>query len=178
MDGSSGATRIAVLEPDAAARCSLARILRDAGYCPLLFESELDFLSEPDLGHIACLVADDALPVLSIVQMQLLLSWVACRPPAIFMSAHPTIDKAVVAIRGGAVDFLPKPVSTRDLLCAVRLAVHVAWRLRQNRQQRETVRARFAALTSREREVLEYVIAGRLNKQTAAVLGVGEKTVK
>jgi FixJ family two-component response regulator len=175
---SSEGTEVAVIEPDAVTRSWLARILRDSGYRPLLFESEMDFFCEHDLARAACLIADDSLPVLTSVQMLLLLNRLACRPPTIFLSASPSVEKAVTAIRAGALNFLPKPVGAGTLLESVRLAVMGSRRDRETQERRKTVAARFAELTPREHEVLEYVMAGRLNKQTAAILGTVEKTIK
>ena len=174
----SEAIEIAILEPQTETRAWLARILREAGYHPLLFESEMRFFCAHDIRRAACLIADDSLPVLSGVQMQLLLSRLAYRLPVIFLSASPTIEKTVAAIRGGAVDFLPKPVAPDALLAAVRLALAIRRRGRETQERRETVLARFFELTARQREVLSYVVAGRMNKQTAATLGIGEKTIK
>jgi FixJ family two-component response regulator len=172
------AIEIAILEPHTETRAWLARMLRDAGYYPLLFESEMRFFCAHDIRRAACLIADDSLPVLSSVQMQLLLSRLSYKLPVIFLSSSPTIEKTVTAIRGGAVDFLPKPVTANALLAAVRLAVAIRRQGRETQEHREAILTRFAELTAREREVLAYVVAGRMNKQTAAILGIGEKTIK
>ena len=175
--GPTEVIEIAILEPDPNNGRWLARVLQDAGYWPLLWQSEIEFFRDYDDTRAACLIADDSMPVLSGTQLLLLLNRFGCRRPTIFLSAAPTIEKTVYAIRGGAVDFMPKPVRAEDLLGAVRSAV--ANRPdREILERRQTILGRFLDLTPREREVLEYIAAGRLNKQAAAFLGVGEKTVK
>lgn len=172
------AAEIALIEPNAETRSWLARILRDGGYRPLLFESEAEFFCEHNIRRAACLIADDSLPVLNCRQMLLLLGHLSCRPPTIFLSALPTIEKTVQAIRAGATDLLPKPVTAAALLKAVAAATELDRKNRDARERRERVRERFAELTPRELEVVEFVVAGHRNKQTAATLGIVEKTIK
>jgi FixJ family two-component response regulator len=169
---------IAVLEPNHETRAWLARILRDSGYRPLLFESELEFFREQNIRRAGCLIADDSLPVLNCVQVQMLLSRLSYRLPAIFLSSVPTIEKTVKVMRAGATDFLPKPVTTEVLLNAVAVAMALNGQNRERQQRREIALARFGELTPRELEVLKHVVAGRRNKQTAAELGIVEKTIK
>jgi len=98
--------------------------------------------------------------------------------PVIFVSAHGSITSSVEAMKAGAVDFLTKPVDARQLIGAVNAAIEKDRRSRETQAQRSAVDACFATLTPREREVLDRVVAGRLNKQIAAELGTAEKTVK
>jgi FixJ family two-component response regulator len=98
--------------------------------------------------------------------------------PIIFLTGHGDVPKSVQALKGGAVDFLTKPVNDTDLLAAVRVAIEKDRSLRQEQAELSEIRARLATLTPREREVLENVVAGKLNKQIADDLGTVEQTVK
>jgi FixJ family two-component response regulator len=98
--------------------------------------------------------------------------------PIIFLTGHGDVPKSVQALKGGAVDFLTKPVNDKDLLAAVRAAIEKDHTLRQEHAEVSEIRARLSTLTPREREVLEFVVAGKLNKQIAGDLGIAEQTVK
>jgi FixJ family two-component response regulator len=99
-------------------------------------------------------------------------------PPVIFLTGHGDIPKSVQAMKHGASDFLTKPVNDEDLLAAVRAAIEKDRARRQEQAELSEIRARLASLTPREQEVLEFVVAGKLNKQIAAELGTAEPTVK
>ena len=98
--------------------------------------------------------------------------------PIIFLTGHGDVPKSVQALKRGAVDFLTKPVNDKDLLAAVRVAIEKDHTLRQDQAEVSEIRARLSTLTPREREVLEFVVAGKLNKQIARDLGTVEQTVK
>jgi FixJ family two-component response regulator len=98
--------------------------------------------------------------------------------PIIFLTGHGDVPKSVQALKGGASDFLTKPVNDEDLLAAVRVAIERDRVLRREQAELTEIRARLATLTPREREVLEFVVAGKLNKQIAGDLGTVEQTVK
>jgi FixJ family two-component response regulator len=98
--------------------------------------------------------------------------------PIIFLTAHGDVPMSVRAMKAGAVDFLTKPIKRDVLLNAVRTALARDMRLHTSREQLRDLRARFVKLTSREREVFQLVVAGRLNKQIGAELGMAERTVK
>jgi FixJ family two-component response regulator len=98
--------------------------------------------------------------------------------PVVFLSGNADVPASVTAMKAGAIDFLTKPVDREKLIAAVRIAIGKDTSWRAERQARESVASRVAALTPREREVLEGVVAGKLNKQIAAELGTAEKTVK
>jgi FixJ family two-component response regulator len=97
---------------------------------------------------------------------------------AIFMTGHGDVSTGVRAMKGGAVDFLEKPVSAQDLLACVQRGLARSWLNREERAARAAVERRFATLTARERDVLRLVVTGMLNKQIAGELGIAEKTVK
>lgn len=178
MGNAGEAREVFVLDPDLQSGAMLARTLRDAGHQAVLFESERDLLGERDLSRAACLLIDDSLPILTGLQLQWLLNEAGCQAPVILLSASPTVENAVRALRGGALDFISKPVDPGLLLSAVGYAFALNRRNRENARRQENLTARFSELTERELEVLRSVIRGRLNKQTGADLGVTEKTVK
>lgn len=112
------------------------------------------------------------------LELQQALAATGSTVPIIFLTGHGDIPMSVRAMKQGAVDFLCKPVDDGDLLKTVRAAIEHDGLARQARASLDDVRQRLATLTPREREVLEHVIAGKLNKQIAAELGTVEKTIK
>ena len=99
-------------------------------------------------------------------------------PPVVFISGHGDIPASVKAMKAGAIDFLTKPVQNRVLLQAIEQALARDAAARADRAERDSARSRLARLTSRERQVCDLVATGMLNKQIAAELGTGEKTIK
>jgi FixJ family two-component response regulator len=118
------------------------------------------------------------MPSLSGLELQNILTEKGSLLPIIFLTAHGDIPKSVQAMKHGASDFLTKPVDDEDLFAAVRVAFEKHQTLRREQAELSEIRARLASLTPREREVLEYVLAGKLNKQIAGELGTAEQTVK
>jgi FixJ family two-component response regulator len=123
----------------------------------------------------ACLVLDVRLPDHDGLQLQRELGGSF---PIIFITGYGDIAMTVDAMKGGACDFLPKPVRDVDLLGAIKLAIERSKRAYASHCERDVLRRRFARLTPREREVLALIITGRLNKQVASELGTVEKTIK
>jgi RNA polymerase sigma factor (sigma-70 family) len=167
-----------VVDDDAAVLKGLSRLLRSAGLAVATFSSPREFLDRHDPNAPGCLVLDVAMPELNGLELQRTLLARGHEPPIIFLTGHGDIPMSVKAIKRGAVDFLTKPVSDDDLLTAVRDAIEKDRRQRQARAEVADIQQRLATLTPREREVLEHVISGQLNKQIAADLGTVEKTVK
>jgi FixJ family two-component response regulator len=118
------------------------------------------------------------MPAVNGLELQRILEKTGSLLPIIFLTGHGDIPKSVQAMKHGASDFLTKPVNDEDLLAAVRMAIEKDRALRQEQAELSEIRARLATLTPREREVLEYVVAGKLNKQIAGDLGTVEQTVK
>jgi FixJ family two-component response regulator len=118
------------------------------------------------------------LPGLSGLDLQRQLADSGVHIPVIFMTGHGDVPMSVKAMKAGAVEFLPKPFRDQDLLDAVQIAIDKDDARRAEEQETSTLRARFELLTPREREVMGWVISGRLNKQIAAELGTSEITVK
>jgi FixJ family two-component response regulator len=154
------------------------RLLRAAGFVAAAFASAQDFLAQYDPQAPGCLVLDLAMPAVSGLELQNILTQKGSLLPIIFLTAHGDVSKSVQAMKHGASDFLTKPVNDEDLLAAVRAAIEKDRALRQEQAELAEVRARLATLTPREREVLEYVVAGKLNKQIAGDLGTVEQTIK
>lgn len=167
-----------VVDDDASVRKSLNRLLKSAGYHAETFASAREFLERGAHPGPGCLVLDVQLPELNGLELQQTLAGTAQAFPIIFISGHGDIPTTVRAMKHGAVDFLPKPFVARDLLRVIEEALQRSRREQIDQFEIATIRNRLARLTPREYDVLCGIIAGKLNKQIAAGLGVGEKTVK
>jgi FixJ family two-component response regulator len=167
-----------VVDDYAAGRRSISRLLRTAGFAVTAFASAKEFLAQYDAETRGCLVLDLAMPEISGLDLQGILAGKGSLLPIIFLTAHGDIPKSVQAMKRGASDFLIKPVNDEDLLAAVRVAIDKNRALHREQAELSEIRARVTTLTPREREVLEYVVAGKLNKQIASELGTVEQTVK
>ena len=167
-----------VVDDYAPGRKSISRLLRAAGFVVAAFASAREFLAQYDLAACGCLVLDLAMPDVGGLELQSILADKGSFLPIIFLTAHGDVSTSVQAMKHGAVDFLIKPVNDEDLLAAVRVAIEKDRVLRRKQTELFEIRERLATLTPREREVLEYVVAGRLNKQIASDLGTVEQTVK
>jgi FixJ family two-component response regulator len=167
-----------VVDDYAPVRRSISRLLHAAGFAVAAFASAQEFLSEYDPGVWGCLVLDVAMPALNGLDLQRILAKAGSLLPIIFLTGQGDIPKSVQAMKHGASDFLTKPVDDEDLLAAVRAAITKDRARRREQAELSQIRARLATLTTREREVLEYVVAGKLNKQIAGDLGTVEQTVK
>jgi RNA polymerase sigma factor (sigma-70 family) len=168
-----------LVDDEPGVRRALTRLLRAEGYDVLSFASAESFLpaAEPDLGP-ACVVADLRMPGLSGLELQQALIERGLAVPVVLMSGQGDLASGVTAMKGGAVDFLEKPVSPERLLEAIGRALEQARRRRCESDEQAVLEARLAKLTPREREVFALVVTGRLNKQVGAELGASEKTIK
>jgi FixJ family two-component response regulator len=169
---------IFIVDDDAAVRKSLARLLRSAGLAVDTFASPREFLDRHDPNTPGCLVLDVSMPGLNGLELQEALIAGGHELAIVFLTGHGDIPMSVEAMKRGAVDFLTKPVNDDDLLNAVRAATEKDRLQRQARAEVADIRQRLATLTPREREVLQHLITGQLNKQIAADLGTVEKTIK
>jgi FixJ family two-component response regulator len=167
-----------VVDDYAPLRKSVSRLLRAAGFAVAAFASAEEFLAQYDPGIWGCLVLDVAMPALNGLELQEILAKTGSLLPIIFLTGEGDIPECVQAMKHGASDFLTKPVNDEDLLAAVRVAIQKDSILRREQAELSEIRARLATLTPREREVLDYVVAGKLNKQIAGDLGTVEQTVK
>ncbi len=157
---------------------SLARVLRSAGLAVTTFSSPSEFLEQHDPRAAGCLVLDVAMPGLNGLELQQALTAKGSAIPTIFLTGRGDIPMSVQAMKGGAVDFLTKPIHDEDLLKAVHAALEKNRIERQSRAELDEIQQRLATLTPREREVLTHVVSGQLNKQIANDLGTVEKTIK
>jgi FixJ family two-component response regulator len=157
---------------------ALSRLLRAQGLQVRGFTSAREFLSQERHQGPACLVLDVAMPEIDGLGVQERLRQSGAELPVIFLTGHGDIPMSVRAVKAGAEDFLTKPVNAAELLPAIRAALHRASDRQSEREDLAALRSRLACLTPREREVLGHVIAGKLNKQSAADLGTGEQNVK
>ena len=167
-----------VVDDDRAVLKGLERLLRSAGFDACCFASAEDFLAAHDAARPGCAILDLALGGLSGIELQRMLLDAGCERPIIFLTGRGDVPSSVSAMKSGAVDFLTKPVNDEDLLNAVRVALAKDQAGRAAQAERATIERRLAVLTKRELEVLRHVIAGQLNKQIAARLGIAEKTIK
>ena len=168
-----------VADDDASVRRSLARLLRSAGYAVELFASAAEFLdSGRHQQSPACLVLDVRMPGLTGMDLQLRLREVQSPLAIVFITGHGDIPMSVQAMKGGAVDFLPKPFNDTQLLDAVARAIERTVQTHKVQVEVAALRERFATLTAREREVMAEIVTGKLNKQVADKLGTVEKTIK
>jgi len=167
-----------VVDDDAAIRQAVSRLLRSAGIAVTVFESPREFLAQYDPNTPGCLVLDLAMPGFNGLQLQTVLGERGSILPIIFLSGHGDVSKSVQAMKGGAFDFLTKPVNAKNLLPAIRAAIERGAVARREQAELSEIRARLDTLTPREREVLEHVATGKLNKQVAGDLGITEATVK
>ena len=167
-----------VVDDDAAVRKAVSRLLRSAGVAVAVFASPREFLAQYDPATPGCLVLDVAMPGFSGLQLQTALSEKGTSLPIIFLTGHGDVSKSVQAMKGGAFDFLTKPVNAKNLLPAIHAAIEKDAVARQERARLSEICARLNTLTPREREVLEHVVTGKLNKQIASDLGITEATVK
>jgi RNA polymerase sigma factor (sigma-70 family) len=167
-----------VVDDDLSVREALRSMLRSVGLRCETFASAREFLHQPRAEAPACLVLDVMLPDVSGLDLPAELSRQGGDIPIVFMTGHGTIPMSVRAMKAGAVEFLTKPFSGEDLLAAIHQALErdrEAWRVRA---ANAAVTTQLEKLTPRERDVLELVVAGRLNKEIAARLGIAEQTVK
>jgi len=167
-----------VVDDDPAVLKSLSRLLRSAHLVAATFTSPREFLDRHDPDAPGCLVLDVAMPGLNGLELQQAMATSGHERPIVFLTGHGDIPMSVQAMKRGAVDFLTKPVNDADLLQAVRVAVEKDRLQRQTHAEVADIQRCLAALTPREREVLEHVVAGQLNKQIAYDLGTVEKTIK
>lgn len=169
---------VIVVDDDASVRKALGRLLRSAGFNVELRGSAEEFLRQAPENSPACLVLDVHMPGLSGLDLQRELSERDINLPIIFITGRGTVPMSVKAMKAGAVDFLPKPFDDDALLSVVGSAIEKDRHARHEQAEREEINQRLESLTPREREVLELVIIGKLNKQIASELGTSIKTIK
>src|SRR4029077_8274946 len=167
-----------VVDDDAAVRKAISRLLRSAGIAVAAYASPKEFLAQHDPADPGCLVLDLATPGFDGLRLQTTLRETGSSLPIIFLTGQGDVSKSVQAMKHGAFDFLTKPVKDKDLLTVVRAAIETDAFVRREKAKISEILTRLDALTPREREVLEHIVAGKLNKQIADDLGITEATVK
>ena len=167
-----------VVDDDESVRKSLARLIRSVGLPVETFPSAQAFLDAPRADRPSCLILDLRLPGASGLELQTALGDAGRTLPIIFISGVATVPASVRAMKGGALDFLQKPFDEAELLDRIRQALGRSHEARAEHARRDAVQRRLGALTPRERQVLDLVVAGKLNQQIAAELGAAEKTIK
>ena len=169
---------IRVVDDDRGFRSAISRLLRAEGYEVREYASAGDLLLADEEQTPGCVLLDMRMPGPSGLELQEALAKRERRLPIIFLTAYADVRMSVRAMKAGAMDFLAKPVKRDALLSTVRAALARDEERRASREQIRELRARYEALSPREREVLRHVVAGRLNKQIASAIGAAERTVK
>jgi len=169
---------VLVVDDDVSVREALGGLIRSAGLRVEAFASAQEFLAHPRTDAPGCLVLDMRLPDLSGLDLQKRLAEIDLEIPIVFITGHGDVPTAVQAMKAGALEFLAKPFSDRDLLDAIQRAIKRDRAARRHQAKISELHARYQSLTPREREVMEWVVSGLLNKQIAAELGKSVITVK
>ena len=167
-----------LLDDEEAVLVALARMLQSSGFTVIPYTSADDFLAAHDAQIPGCLVADVRMPGMNGLELQRTLLARGVDRAIIFVTGQGDIPTTVQAMKAGAVTFLSKPVRRAELVAAVREALLRDASGRAQHRDREDFARRLASLTPRERQVLDLVATGMLNKQIAAELGAAEKTIK
>jgi len=169
---------IHVVDDDESLRTALLRLLAAAGFEAHGYESTGDFLLHPLPDRPGCVLLDVRMPGPSGLDLQEALEQQGIRLPVVFLTGYADVASSVRAMKAGAVDFLAKPVERDVLLETLKRALDRDASQRRADDEARQLRARFASLTSRERDVFERVVAGKLNKEIADELRIAERTVK
>lgn len=168
-----------VVDDDASFRTAIERRLKKAGYGVVTYSSAQELLDRlPNENEPGCILLDVRIPGLSGPALQVCLGELGSILPIVFLTGHADVQTTVKAIKAGAEDVLTKPVSSERLLDAIERALAHHSDLRGQRSRMETVRARIARFTPRERQVFDLVVKGKINKQIARELGTTERTIK
>jgi FixJ family two-component response regulator len=165
-----------IVDDDSRVRDALTSLIESVGMRVSAFGSASEFLNTEKPDVPACLLLDLELPDINGLQLQQELAAQEA-PPIVFITGHGDVPSSVRAMKAGAVEFLSKPIGEGELLRAIESAIALDRTARQKRAEIAELRRNYARLTAREREVLPFVVAGFLNKQTAADLGTKEVTI-
>jgi FixJ family two-component response regulator len=174
----AGSPTVFVVDDDAGMRASIEGLLKSVGLRSECFGTAQEFLASKRPEAPSCLVLDVRLPGVNGLDFQRELADAGIRIPIIFITGHGDIPMTVRAMKSGAVEFLTKPFRHQDLLDAIHQALARDRGVRQQQSELAELRGRWESLTGREREVMDLVVSGMLNKQIAAELGISEITVK
>lgn len=167
-----------VVDDDVSVRESLELLIQFAGWQPETFSCAEEFLARPRVRTPNCLVLDISLPDINGLELQKLIATDRTDMPIIFITGHGDVPKTVQAMKGGAVEFLTKPIDDDALLSAIRSAIKHSAAALDEQTELQVLRDYYASLTPREREVMRLVASGLLNKQIGLKLDISEITVK
>ena len=167
-----------VVDDDISVRESLELLIRCEGWQPETFSSGQEFLTRPRALVPSCMVLDFSLPGLNGLELQKRVAVERTAMPVIFISGYGDVPMTVQAMKAGAVEFLTKPFSEEALLSAIRAALERSRVALSREAEIRSLRDRYASLSRRERQVMELVVSGLLNKQSGGELGISEITVK
>ena len=167
-----------IVDDDANVRRSIQDLLSSVALESKAFATPKEFLDSKRTDCPGCMILDVRLPGMSGLDFQRALAKEGVALPIIFVTGHADVPMTVQAMKSGAVEFLMKPFRPQELLDAVQHALEGDRKLREKRREAAEVRSRYENLTIRERQVMELVVSGLLNKQIAVNLGTGEHTVK
>jgi len=167
-----------IVDDDVSVRESLELLVRNENWKPQTFVSAQEFLNHPRTPVPSCLVLDLSLPGLSGLELQKQLAAQHIDMPIIFITGYGDVPKSVQAMKAGALEFLTKPLDNDALIGAIRKALERSRLALAQDAEMQELRARYASLTSRERQVMALVVSGLLNKQVGGELGISEITVK
>jgi FixJ family two-component response regulator len=170
--------KVAVIDDDKSARTSLARLIKTTGIEVASFSSAREFLDDPARKEVDCAVTDVRMPGFDGFALQEKLAQTQPHLSLVFITGQGDVPMGIKAMKGGAVDFLEKPVDGEALLEAIRRAAERSRTLRASRAEIDDLQRRYELLTARERQVFQLVTAGLLNKQAGAELGTSEGTIK
>jgi len=169
---------IHVVDDDEAMRDSMSWLLEGEGYAVACYDSAASFLAARNDNMHGCLVLDVRMPEMSGLELHEKLEALGSQLPIIFVTGHGDVPMAVSALQRGACDFIEKPFNNEDLLSRIKRALALDCQLAARRQRASVIEQRLGQLTQREREVMQLVVAGKLNKQVADQLDISMKTVE
>jgi FixJ family two-component response regulator len=174
----SNEATVFIIDDDAGVRAALSRLLRSVGWNAVTYAAAHGFLDDVSTDTHGCILLDVSMPGMSGPELHARIRERGFRMPVIYLTGQCTVSIGVHAMKQGALDFLEKPIDADTLLPVIDTAIALDLRRRTEDGRSREVDQRLAGLSGREREVLNHVIAGRLNKQIASDLGIAEKTVK
>ena len=178
MPMSDAEPRVFIVDDDLSVRQSLEGLIESAGWRTQSFASAEAFLTQPIEAAPSCLILDVSLPDINGLELQKRIAPDRLSMPIIFITAHANISMSVQAMKAGAVEFLTKPFNAETLLAAVRSAIERSKQMLAAEAESKSLQERHLSLSRREREVMELVVSGLLNKQVGGSLGISEITVK
>ena len=176
--GGSTNETIFLIDDDISVREGLTALIESMNLPVRSFGSAADFLTAQPVEAEGCVVLDVNMPGMNGLDLQREMNAAGIPLPVIFLTGHGDIPMTVRALKAGAVHFLTKPVREDDLLAAIRQALETDRQTRTERTEMRRLRERFDLLAPRERQVMQLVTSGRLNKQIAYELGISERTIK